>query len=130
MEPKARQGVLLLQFCYHRVVLSLSAAPMRLLLNCLCRSRARSLDLVKKHVPEHLVSALAVCVLCPLWLLARYKPLCLLIMRYLQDTAKKTKWVVELLQGILADHDAAMESAQAVHVFEMVHRTVSWLLLL
>lgn len=105
-------------------------ARVALLLDRSCRSRARALDMVKKHVPEHLVSALAVCVLCPGWLLACYKPLCLLITKYLQDTAKKTKWVVELLQGILADHDAAMESAQAVHIFEMVHHTVSGLLTL
>ncbi|KAL3139148.1 hypothetical protein ABBQ32_005933 [Trebouxia sp. C0010 RCD-2024] len=51
--------------------------------------RARALDQVKKHAPEHL------------------------------DAAKKTKWVVELVLGILADHDAASESAQAVHAVEL-----------
>lgn len=38
----------------------------------------------------------------------------------LQDTAKKTKWVVELIEGVLAAQDAVMESAQAVHVSDMV----------
>ena len=38
----------------------------------------------------------------------------------MQDAAKKTKWVVELVLGILADQDAASESAQAVHASELV----------
>ena len=37
-----------------------------------------------------------------------------------QDTAKKTKWVVELVQGIMADHDAATEDAQTQHSAELV----------
>lgn len=45
---------------------------MHFLLTCACRSRARALDLVKKHVPEHLVSAVAARVLCPVRLLTRY----------------------------------------------------------
>ncbi|KAL0022160.1 hypothetical protein WJX77_000772 [Trebouxia sp. C0004] len=36
-----------------------------------------------------------------------------------QDTAKKTKWVVELVQGMMADHDAAAEDAQAQHIAEL-----------
>ncbi|KAL0041710.1 hypothetical protein WJX79_001768 [Trebouxia sp. C0005] len=54
-----------------------------------CRPRGRALELVKKHAPEHL------------------------------DTAKKTKWVVELVQGIMADHDAATEDAQTQHSAEL-----------
>ena len=38
--------------------------------------------------------------------------------------------MVELIQGILADHDAAAESAQAVHVSEMVCHYTSGLVLL
>ncbi len=37
-----------------------------------------------------------------------------------QDTAKKTKWVVELVQGVMADHDAATEDAQTQHSAELV----------
>ena len=37
-----------------------------------------------------------------------------------QDTAKKTKWVVELVQGIMADHDAATEDEQTQHSAELV----------
>ena len=37
-----------------------------------------------------------------------------------QDTAKKTKWVGELLQGVMADHDASMETAQAQHGSDLV----------
>ena len=37
-----------------------------------------------------------------------------------QDAAKKTKWVVELISGMLADQDAAAEAAQSVHTSELV----------
>ena len=37
-----------------------------------------------------------------------------------QDTAKKIKWVVKLVQGIMADHDAATEDAQTQHSAALV----------
>lgn len=37
-----------------------------------------------------------------------------------QDTAKKTKWVVELVQGIMADNDASTETVQAQHGSDLV----------
>lgn len=39
----------------------------------------------------------------------------------LQDTVKKTKWVLELVQGLIADNDAASEAQQAQHASELVH---------
>lgn len=41
----------------------------------------------------------------------------------LQDTVKKTKWVLELVQGLIAESDASCEALQAQHATELV-RTI------
>ena len=39
---------------------------------------------------------------------------------FLQDTAKKTKWIVDLVQGIMSEHAAAAEAAETQHQAGMV----------
>ncbi len=89
-----------------------------------CRPRARALDLVKKHSPEHLVKPNLNTLLpelpCIMRILSQDSCYCLTSLCMLQDTAKKTKWVVELIQGIMGDHEASLEAEKTQHTTQLV----------
>lgn len=42
----------------------------------------------------------------------------------LQDTVKKTKWVLDLVQGLIADNDASSEALQSQHATDLVRFTM------